>query len=1026
MKLKLWLLAALMAFAPFAHAQTNDLTGLLQQGLFEEEANRNLDAAIADYQSLAGAFDKDRQTAATAIFRLGEVYRKLGKTNEAVAQYQRIIHDFGDQQTLVTLSRQNLAGLGASSAEIPSAMKITELQDLLAARQAQVANEQALLKTLKSLHPDALRQVLPAVINDAQLDDLMSKLDTAEQQLLKLKLDYSPDHPKYRNAEELVNDLDKKVKDRIDGILTGLEAKLDADTASVNTLSADLQQTHAGTNAQSQLQVAQTSSAAEGTSVTPITDEEQQEIRRIQVMIQQSPDLINAPGPDGTTPLQDAASKGQLSVAKYLLDHGADVNRAGTVRFDARVGETPLYKAAINGHKAMVELLISRGADINRVNPLEQVVSKNYTAVAEVLLTHNADVNGQGSTAPLHDAAQNGATNLIQLLLNHGADVSVTNNYGSTPLHLAARAGEVAAAKMLLAAHAPIEAKDNGGETPLHLAADAGKADMISLLIDSGASVDATNNQGATPLFLAVNSVRQDAVRVLLAHKADPNRPGRLDFGNGRHSPLVQPINVTRGKTKILAMLLDAGADPDGQPDYSQTPLFVALAGGNTDDARMLLEHGANPNRLGNGEPPLVTALNKPESKPVIPLLLEKGADPNVTIRDGLTPIFLTTDPEIGRWLIEHKADVHARSAFGLTPLMQVQTMSHTNYLDFLLESGANPDLQDTNGNTALHYATYQVFPEAISVLLAHKANPNIQNNAGFTPLDMAKSGESGFVAHGMWDGDNRIAGYTSQPDMEKKMAALLTQAGGLANLPKRDRIQIQRASTIGATFTKGSRDWNQLSLLEAIAYSYGFLTRQTSGEWKTIGNPPPDFQTSFRFPNFKKITVYRRTANSPKEAAMHTDVDDILKTGDCSRDVWLQWGDVVEIPEIDHPVDDQWHGLSDEDRNALLKCVSRQVTIKIKDVSKTLTLAPQIVGPGPYGISNFRYNSKFIPASFMLRSVLDQSKLIRVSSDLSRVKVTRIDPATKKTIEWTIDCTNPDQADLWLRDGDVIEVPEK
>src|SRR5262249_37519935 len=60
-------------------AATNDLTSALQKGLFEEEANRNLDAAIAAYQTLATQFDKDRQVAATAIFRLGECYRKLGR-----------------------------------------------------------------------------------------------------------------------------------------------------------------------------------------------------------------------------------------------------------------------------------------------------------------------------------------------------------------------------------------------------------------------------------------------------------------------------------------------------------------------------------------------------------------------------------------------------------------------------------------------------------------------------------------------------------------------------------------------------------------------------------------------------------------------------------------------------------------------------------------------------------------------------------------------------------------------------------
>ena len=73
----------LLLAAAVVQAQTNNLTALLQQGLFEEQANRNLDAAIADYQSLAPQFDKDRQLAATAVFRLGECYRMQGKTNEA-------------------------------------------------------------------------------------------------------------------------------------------------------------------------------------------------------------------------------------------------------------------------------------------------------------------------------------------------------------------------------------------------------------------------------------------------------------------------------------------------------------------------------------------------------------------------------------------------------------------------------------------------------------------------------------------------------------------------------------------------------------------------------------------------------------------------------------------------------------------------------------------------------------------------------------------------------------------------------
>src|SRR5215469_10876452 len=164
MKIKTCLVITISAFAALAHAATNDLTGLLQKGLFEEEANRNLDAAISNYQSLASDFDKDRQLAATAIFRLGECYRKLGRTNEAVAQYQRIVREFSDQQTLATLSQQNLAGLGApqktSQPAAPAQAgsgSLQELQTLLTKEKASYDEKQTLLDTLKKMNRHNLR-----------------------------------------------------------------------------------------------------------------------------------------------------------------------------------------------------------------------------------------------------------------------------------------------------------------------------------------------------------------------------------------------------------------------------------------------------------------------------------------------------------------------------------------------------------------------------------------------------------------------------------------------------------------------------------------------------------------------------------------------------------------------------------------------------------------------------------------------------------------------------------------------------
>lgn len=107
MKLRSILLCGALSVATLPAADT--LTGEFQRALFEEEANRNLPAAIAGYEAVIKRLDEQRQLAATAVFRLGESYRKLGKTNEAVAAYERIIKEFADQETLVKLSGQNLS-----------------------------------------------------------------------------------------------------------------------------------------------------------------------------------------------------------------------------------------------------------------------------------------------------------------------------------------------------------------------------------------------------------------------------------------------------------------------------------------------------------------------------------------------------------------------------------------------------------------------------------------------------------------------------------------------------------------------------------------------------------------------------------------------------------------------------------------------------------------------------------------------------------------------------------------------------
>ena len=105
---------ALAFLAVLAPAQ--DRIAALRKGIVEEESNHNLPAAIQAYESLLKQADADRPTVATALFRLGECYRKLGKTEQAAAAYKRVVEQYPDQARLAEQSRRHLPNAKKSAA----------------------------------------------------------------------------------------------------------------------------------------------------------------------------------------------------------------------------------------------------------------------------------------------------------------------------------------------------------------------------------------------------------------------------------------------------------------------------------------------------------------------------------------------------------------------------------------------------------------------------------------------------------------------------------------------------------------------------------------------------------------------------------------------------------------------------------------------------------------------------------------------------------------------------------------------
>ena len=128
----------------------------------------------------------------------------------------------------------------------------------------------------------------------------------------------------------------------------------------------------------------------------------------------------------------------------------------------------------------------------------------------------------------LHLSSVRGEIELVEKLLNAGANPNATNSYGYAPLHVAAFAGQTVIVESLLNAGAnpnvvPSEASDSGktlkycaGMTPMHFAAHAGHAEIVDALIAAGAEVDVADAAGVTPMYWAEKAGHVDTVVSLL------------------------------------------------------------------------------------------------------------------------------------------------------------------------------------------------------------------------------------------------------------------------------------------------------------------------------------------------------------------------------------------------------------------------------------------------------------------------------------------------------------------------------
>jgi len=526
---------------------------------------------------------------------------------------------------------------------------------------------------------------------------------------------------------------------------------------------------------------------------------------RVQELVDQGADPNATAADRHLTPLLVATAFGQPDVADLLLQEGAHP------AFGLSLGEkTCLMVAATCGEAKIVSSLLEAGASISmqsrdgqprgngnrefhRSAALTYAIYGGHVEAARVILEKANDVSpdpaarllphteiagderNSNNQEVLHHTAREDHLEMAKLLLRYGPDTTETDGDGRPPLDVAEAAGSDEVARLLRQYEEQEEdetRESSQSEEPsepsaldeeLIEAALEGNVDQTKQLIGEGANPDVKDESGA-PLIHRCDDTK--VLDVLLSAGADPD--ARDDYYNvdelGQNREVLGGTRLHlwyKRDVETVGRFLEAGADPNARDSARwATPLFyhvyeVRQENISEELLSLLLEAGADPNaKTDTSVVPLHGATGDPE---VTRLLLDAGADPNMpgNHEERDFPLHSERDPEIMSLLLKAGADPNALNRQRLTPLMEIAKwgVGTVDQMECLLENGADPNIRNAAGKTVLHLLAENTDldadfrREATDLLLRHGADGSLRED-GFddTPYELAERNDNSMV----------------------------------------------------------------------------------------------------------------------------------------------------------------------------------------------------------------------------------------------------------------------------------------
>jgi len=419
-------------------------------------------------------------------------------------------------------------------------------------------------------------------------------------------------------------------------------------------------------------------------------------------------ELINAPCSDKQTPLHWAARRARCALASLLITrYSADVNALD------QYSQTPLHLAVEGNHSDMVHLLLQHKANPSSrsrgLTPFAYAIKNGLCAAARALAENKVELDAEDNKygTPLTWAMDYMNLEVMELLLQNGWDVNWQNSKGWTALRHAAQHGSEAMVKLLLGHKAKVDLCDQSTRTPLRWAVLYGHRAIVQILLEHGADVDSVCKDGETPLMQA--TIRGDAAIVWLLVE----RGASLDL-QMKDGLTALHLAVRHGYKQIAWLLIERGVRVDLQDTEGKTAMHLAICAG--DDGGFVW------------------------------YLVEKGADYRIADKQGCDGLLLAT--QMGRrrvfqFLLGQGAQGGRQDKKGMTALHHAVQRGDVEMVRGLVAGGKSlVDTQEENGNSALHFASGKGRHLMVEMLVEAGANVNLCNKDGATALHLAMIGE--------------------------------------------------------------------------------------------------------------------------------------------------------------------------------------------------------------------------------------------------------------------------------------------